>query len=67
LHRAAVRSLLVHGYAPAGDDAGYVFGERLGVADELGMPTHVGSAAWLVAVGESCGQCIDTGTVDATV
>jgi hypothetical protein len=54
IHRAAVLGLLVVGYAPAGDsDAGYVLGERLGVADGLGMPTHPGSAAWLVAVGES--------------
>jgi hypothetical protein len=52
-HRAAVLGLLVVGYAPAGDDAGYVLAERLGVADGLGMPTHPGSAAWLVAVGES--------------
>jgi hypothetical protein len=45
--------LLVDGYAPTDDDAGYVLGERLGVADGLGMLTHPGSAAWLVAVGES--------------
>lgn len=58
LHRAAVVGLLVDGYAPDphGDtDAGYVLAERLGVADGLGMPTHPGSAAWLVAVGESVG------------
>ncbi|GIK17955.1 MAG: hypothetical protein BroJett004_01190 [Planctomycetota bacterium] len=55
IHRAAVVGLLVDGYAPAGDDAGYVLGERLGVADGLGMPTHPGSVAWLVAVGESMG------------
>jgi len=56
IHRAAVLGLLVNGYAPKphGDtDAGYVLGERLGVADALGMPTHPGSAAWLVAVGEA--------------
>lgn len=54
IHRAAVLGLLVIGYAPAGDtDAGYVLGERLGVADGLGMPKHPGSAAWLAAVGES--------------
>lgn len=56
IHRAAVAGLLVDGYAPADDDAGYVLGERLGVADGLGMPTHPGSAAWLVAVGESIGD-----------
>lgn len=58
LHRAAMLRLLVDGYAPdpSGDtDAGYVHGERLGVADGLGMATHPGSAAWLVAVGESMG------------
>lgn len=56
MHRAAVLGLLVNGYALADDtDAGYVLGERLGVAQGLGMPTHPGSAAWLVAVGESMG------------
>lgn len=59
IHRAAVLGLLVNGYAPDphGDtDAGYVLGERLGVADGLGLPTNPGSAAWLVAVGESIGN-----------
>lgn len=59
LHRGAVLGLLASGYAPdahAGSgDAGYVHGERLGVADGLGLATHPGSAAWLVAVGESIG------------
>jgi hypothetical protein len=55
INRAAVVGLLVDGYAPAGDDAGYVLGERLGIADDLGMPTHPGSPAWLVAVGASMG------------
>lgn len=57
-HRTAVLGLLVDGYAPdpRGDtDAGYIMCERLGVADGLGMPTHPGSAAWLVAVGEAWG------------
>ena len=58
LNRAAVLGLLPPhgGYAlePHGNtDAGYVYGERLGVADGLGLATHPGSAAWLVAVGES--------------
>lgn len=56
IHRAAVVGLLTNGHVPDphGDtDAGYVLGERLGVADALGMPTHPGSPAWLVAVGES--------------
>lgn len=34
-------------------EAWYVLDERLGVADGLGMPTHPGSPAWLVAVGEA--------------
>ncbi|MDX2147331.1 MAG: hypothetical protein SFZ23_07390 [Planctomycetota bacterium] len=58
LHRAAVLGLLVNVYAPDphGDtEAGYVYAERLGVADGLGLATHPGSAAWLVAVGESMG------------
>ena len=38
-----------------GGEAAYTFGERLAVADELGLPTHPGSAAWLVAAGESMG------------
>ena len=62
IHRAAVVRLLVNGYAPADDDAGYVLGERLGVADGLGMPTHPGSAAWLVAVGESIGDGCEIAT-----
>ncbi len=41
------------GSVPPGDS--YVLGERLGTADELGLPTHPGSAAWLIAVGESVG------------
>ncbi len=56
MHRAVV-GLLVNGYAPAdGTDAGYVYAERLGIADRPGMPMHTGSAAWLVAVGESIGS-----------
>lgn len=58
LHRAAVVGLLVNGYAPdaSGDpEAQYVFGERLGIADDSKMPTHSGAPAWLVAVGESIG------------
>lgn len=54
-NRAAIARLLATGYTPDGDEARIVFGERLGVADGLGMPTHPGSAAWLIAVGESIG------------
>lgn len=66
LHRGAVLGLLASGYAPDahpdGGDAGYVYGERLGVADGLGLATHPGSAAWLVAVGESMGRSCTTRT-----
>ena len=55
-HRGAILGLLVGDYAPAGANAGYVIGERLGMADGLGMPTHPGSPAWLVAVGASMGE-----------
>jgi hypothetical protein len=67
IRRAAVAGLLVDGYAPAGDDAGYVLGERLGLADRLGMPTHPGSVAWLVAVGESMGFSCDVATCAGTL
>lgn len=54
IHKPAVLRLLVDGYAPAPDtDAAYIRGERLSIADGLGMPTHPGSPAWLIAVGES--------------
>jgi hypothetical protein len=51
--RAAILALLGDPCAPTDADAGYVYGERLGAADGLGMPTHPGSPAWSVAVGES--------------
>jgi len=65
-HRPAVLGLLASGYTPAGDDAAYVLGERLGMADGLGMPTHPGAPAWLVAVGESmeCSCHAATSVVD---
>ena len=54
LHRGAVVRLLGGGIAPGGDAAAeYVYGERLGIADDLGIPTGPGSPAWLIAVGES--------------
>lgn len=52
-HREAVSRLLAEGYAPVDPEARDRFLERLGIADDLGMPTHPGSVAWLVAVGES--------------
>lgn len=53
-HRAAILGLLTGGYNPH-DDAEYAYVERLGVADGLGLATHPGAPAWLVAVGESMG------------
>jgi len=52
-HRAALLSLLRGGYVPVDAEAVYVFHERLGIGDELAMPTGTGSPAWLIAVGES--------------
>ncbi len=52
-NRGAVLRLLVEGYTPASDDARYVLGERLGIADELALTVRPGSPAWLVAVGEA--------------
>lgn len=59
LHQAAILGLLVDGYAPDthdDTDAEYILGERMGVADGLGLPTHPGSPAWLVAAGEAMGD-----------
>lgn len=52
-HRGAILGLLAGEQAHDAGDAGYVYSERLGIADGLGMPTHPGAPAWLVAVGES--------------
>jgi hypothetical protein len=71
-HRDAILDLLSNGYAPTDSDAVYLMLERLGIGDDLGMPTHSGSPAWLIAVGESmvsryCG-CTNAGTkVEVTV
>jgi len=60
-HRAVVIRLLVNGYTPVSDsNDGYIMTERIGIADELGMPTHAGSTAWLIAVGESINCRCDT-------
>jgi hypothetical protein len=54
LHRSEVIELLSVGYQPAtGSEAEYRLGERLGIADGLGLPAVPGSPAWLVAVGEA--------------
>ncbi len=53
-NKAAVLRMLAGDYAPDSEcDAAYVLGERLGMAEGLGMATHAGSAAWVMAVGES--------------
>lgn len=63
MHRAEARWLLAGGYAPdPAGDAGHALAERLGIADDLGMPAHPGAPAWLVAVGESMGACCHTAT-----
>ncbi|MCP3903275.1 MAG: hypothetical protein GY715_06525 [Planctomycetes bacterium] len=55
LYRADVLGILAGEGIPHIDDgeAGYIIGERLGMADELGMQTHPGAPAWLVATGEA--------------
>jgi hypothetical protein len=71
LHRGAILTVLASGYAPDAhaddDDAAYVYGERLGVAEGLGLATHAGSAAWLVAVGESMDSCCHAATRRGTL
>ena len=52
-NRAAVLGLLARRPAPDESESAYILRERIGVAEELGMPTHIGSPAWLIAVGES--------------
>ena len=54
-HRGAILLVLSDGYTPDDDDAAYVCTERLGIGDGLGMATHPGSTAWLIAVAESMG------------
>lgn len=54
LHKGALLAQLNRGLpSAAGTDAAVVYAERLGVADDLGMTTHVGSPGWLIAVGEA--------------
>jgi hypothetical protein len=50
--KPALLQLLATNFAPT-PDAADIFTERLAVADGLEMPTHPGSPAWLVAVGEA--------------
>ena len=71
-HRSDILALLRTDHAPTDPDAVYLMLERLGIGDDLGMPTHIGSPAWMIAVGESmasryCG-CMNAGTkVEVTV
>ncbi len=54
LHRAAVLNVLLAGRAPEnGTEPAAILSERLGIADDLALPTHPGTPAWLIAVGES--------------
>ena len=52
-YKPDVLRLLHSGFTPADAEAAYVLGERLGVAEGLGMSTAPGSPGWLVAVGEA--------------
>jgi len=52
-HREAILVVLRDDYVADDADAAYMLGERLGIADDLGMTTHRGSPSWLVAVGEA--------------
>jgi len=45
--------LLKTGFKAPDPESAYVLGERLGIAQELGMSTEPGSPGWLVAVGEA--------------
>ncbi len=51
-HRSQLEACLEVRAAPTAD-AHDLFTERLAIADDLEMPTHRGSPAWLIAVGES--------------
>lgn len=52
-HKTEILAALVDGCAPESAAAEYLLGERLGIADDLGMPTHPGAPAWLIALGEA--------------
>lgn len=45
VHRGAIPALLGDPFTLTDAEAGYVFGERLGVAGALGMPNHAGAPA----------------------
>lgn len=51
-HKSAILRLLV-ALPGLDEDGAYVFEERLGIAELLGLPTHPGSPAWAIAVAEA--------------
>lgn len=53
VHKQSLLGLLASGYRPVDIGAAYLFEERLGVAQDLGMEVHSGAPAWLIAVGEA--------------
>jgi len=57
IHRAVVLALLA-GACTHDTETEYLFCERLGIAAELGMPTDVGTPAWLIVVGEALGPTL---------
>ncbi|MCC6322113.1 MAG: hypothetical protein IT438_11840 [Phycisphaerales bacterium] len=52
--KPAILALLVGGELPD-EDAAYRRDERLGAAELLDLPTHVGSPSWLIATAEAMG------------
>lgn len=58
-HKADLLALLAPGGLRglvADPDGGYVLGERLGVADGLGLDTGPGSPGWMIVVAEAMDQ-----------
>lgn len=56
LHRPTLLALLGWGDDPLagwGEDARYIFSERLAIADGLGLDARPGSPAWATALGEA--------------
>ena len=52
-HRTSILALLHEGIRPLDEESAFAFAERMAVADGLEMPTHPGSAAWSIAIGET--------------
>ncbi len=52
LHKPDILATLIDPSLPS-EEARHTFGERLGIADALGMDTTPGASAWLIALGES--------------